>query len=553
MVTGDPLFEQYLILKWYYGEDRESGRPDYKSGGGWILLGAGDASDTAGNQVGGNSTAPTGEVSSFTVRMSLGSSSDDTIYGGSGTDWLFGGNGNDVLYGYNGNDHVNGGAGADTMDGGAGIDTLDYSGDAAGVLVDVRTNTALHGQAAGDVISNFENVIGGSGHDTIYGSLYANELSGQDGNDILAGAGGDDTLWGGNGHDTLYGGTGDDVISGGSGNDLIQGGVGADTMSGDDGINTLDYGDGTVGVYVDVHTNTARYGFATGDVISGFDNVVGGSGNDTLYGSAAANELSGQGGNDVLAGAGGNDTLWGGNGNDWLEGGTGNDLVVGGAGADTLNGGDGIDTVVYDGSEGALVDLRTGFVAGQAAGDVISNFENMIGGAGNDTVYGSADANELNGQDGNDILAGADGNDTLWGGTGNDWLEGGNGNDLIAGGSGDDRLVGGSGNDVLHGEAGRDTFVFDTALNAASNVDEIVGFNTSEDWIALSRSIFFTGNTPLSLAIGPTATAATAQIVYDDATGALSYDADGKGAAAQIKFAQLAPHLTLTAANFFLI
>ncbi|WP_162820215.1 calcium-binding protein, partial [Microvirga calopogonii] len=225
----------------------------------------------------------------------------------------------------------------------------------------------------------------------------------------------------------------------------------------------------------------------------------------------------------------------------------------GGAGADTLSGGDGTDTLVYGGADGALVDLRTGYTAGQAAGDVISGFENVLGGSGNDTVYGSAEANELNGQGGNDILAGADGHDTLWGGAGNDWLEGGSGDDLVAGGAGDDRLVGGAGNDVLHGEAGRDTFVFESALNATSNVDRIADFAVAEDWIGLSRSVFGGFGASVSLVIGTAATANNAaQVVYDSATGALFYDPDGASPAAQVKFAQLAAGLALTSANFVL-
>ncbi|MGO4527108.1 M10 family metallopeptidase C-terminal domain-containing protein, partial [Microvirga sp. 2MCAF35] len=147
-----------------------------------------------------------------------------------------------------------------------------------------------------------------------------------------------------------------------------------------------------------------------GDIRSLIENAIGGSGNDMIIGNAANNVLSGNSGNDSLDGGNGNDKLYGDDGNDFLSGdrgndlvmgGAGNDVIYGGAGADTLDGGADIDTLVYDGAEGALVDLRTGYTAGQAAGDVISGFENVVGGSGNDTVYGSADANELNGQDGN--------------------------------------------------------------------------------------------------------------------------------------------------------
>lgn len=50
--------------------------------------------------------------------------------------------------------------------------------------------------------------------------------------------------------------------------------------------------------------------------------------------------------------------------------------------------------------------------------------------AGNDIVYGNANANSLIGNDGDDVLYGDDGDDTLDGGSGNNTLVGGNGNDI---------------------------------------------------------------------------------------------------------------------------
>ncbi|MGO4527388.1 M10 family metallopeptidase C-terminal domain-containing protein, partial [Microvirga sp. 2MCAF35] len=94
---------------------------------------------------------------------------NDTLVGHLGDDSLYGENGSDSLSGGDNNDTLNGGAGADVMDGGGGIDTLDYSADLSGVYVDIRTNSAFYGEAAGDVISNFENVTGGAGNDTLYG------------------------------------------------------------------------------------------------------------------------------------------------------------------------------------------------------------------------------------------------------------------------------------------------------------------------------------------------------------------------------------------------
>ena len=80
-------------------------------------------------------------------------------------------------------------------------------------------------------------------------------------------------------------------------------------------------------------------GDASGDIATGFANVIGGRGGDTLTGDNQANELRGMGGNDELTGGTGGDTLIGGEGRDTLKGGTGQDTLDGGPGADNLDGG----------------------------------------------------------------------------------------------------------------------------------------------------------------------------------------------------------------------
>src|SRR5262249_57635807 len=86
--------------------------------------------------------------------------------------------------------------------------------------------------------------------------------------------------------------------------------------------------------------------------------------------------------------------------------------------------------------------VKTG-ATGQAA-----NFENVTGGAGNDSLTGNAAANSLAGSGGNDSLAGAAGNDTLDGGPGSDTMTAGTGDDIyqvFAASSGGGDTVGGVG------------------------------------------------------------------------------------------------------------
>ncbi|WP_373504778.1 beta strand repeat-containing protein [Aestuariivirga sp.] len=375
--------------------------------------------------------------------------------------------------------------------------------------------------------NDFVVVLGGTGNDTLTGSVYDDALDGNNLNnnadaDTLNGLAGDDLLYGKGGDDTLNGGADDDTVDGGDGDDTVTGGAGADALTGGNGIDTLDYA-GSAAVTVNLAANTASGGDATGDTISGFENVIGTAFADTITGD--------------------------GNDND-LVGGDGNDLLNGGAGGDTLNGGNGIDTASYAGSAaGVTINLGTGSVTGgDATGDMLISIENILGSAEADTITGDNNANTLEGGDGDDVIIGQGGDDTLIGGAGADALIGSggtdtvnysasatgvnvnlattvgtggdaegdtlsgieivrgsnfadtitgdslantlfgqNGSDTINGGDGDDTIAGGNGADVLDGGAGVDTLnAAGTSANMTINLatNFITGGDSTGDTIA---------------------------------------------------------------------
>jgi Ca2+-binding RTX toxin-like protein len=132
------------------------------------------------------------------------------------------------------------------------------------------------------------------------------------------------------------------------------------------------------------------------------------------------------------------------------------------------------------------------------------------------------------------------------------------GNELgqtLNGNNGANFLNGFGGNDTLYGQGGQDYFMFTTALNASTNVDRIGDFSVADDRIWLDDAIF-QALSPGALSASSFTTGAAAadsddHIIYNDANGWLSYDADGNGAQAQIHFATLNAHLALAADDFY--
>jgi Ca2+-binding RTX toxin-like protein len=327
-----------------------------------------------------------------------GSGADDQVRLGNGNDFARGMEGNDRLYGGAGNDTLEGGAGADTLAGGAGVDTVTYSGATARVTATLYDAAHNAGEAAGDVYYSIENLAGSAFADMLMGNAGANRIQGGAGNDVLAG------------------GAGNDRLEGGIGNDMLNGGTGADTMYGGAGLDTASYSWAGAGVTVSLANADANSGEAFGDRFFSIENLVGSALSDRLIGDAGANRLQGLRGDDVLAGGAGNDRLEGGDGDDVLNGGPGADTLMGGAGTDTANYG--------SASTGVVASLATPAInRGAAFADRFNSIENLTGSAFADRLLGDAGQNVLSG------------------GGGFDWLDGGGGADTLVGGGGGDRFV----------------------------------------------------------------------------------------------------------------
>src|SRR5918993_761479 len=260
-------------------------------------------------------------------------------------------------------------------------------------------------------------------------------------------------------------------------------------------------------------------GEAAGDSYTGIEGLGGTAYGDDLRGSHAANELYGNGGNDIFEGRGG---------------------------ADLLHGGDGEDYAAYwSASTGVRASLLNSAInTGDAQGDTYISIEGLQGSGHSDMLQGNGAGN---------LLCGHGGNDELRGEGGHDW---------IVGGAGHDVLIGGEGADWLEGNAGADVFRFEAG---SGQVDQVADFNGAEgDRIALCTNLFtafapvvveegYTLNGTLkstAFVIGSGAGTSAHRIIYNQGTGALSYDADGVGGAAQVQFAQLKAGTALAASHF---
>jgi len=193
-------------------------------------------------------------------------------------------------------------------------------------------------------------------------------------------------------------------------------------------------------------------------------------------------------------------------------------LIEGGAGNDTLNGGAGIDTASYASAAAAVTVSLATLTAQNTVGagtDTLSNFENLLGSAFNDTLTGDGNANIIDGGAGNDTMNGGAGTDTVSYasatagvsvslalttaqntiGAGTDTLSlfenltGSAFGDTLIGNTAINRIDGGAGGDTLTGGTGADIFAFKPSFGA-DVITDFDAVSAAHDFMEFDHTIF---------------------------------------------------------------
>jgi Ca2+-binding RTX toxin-like protein len=415
---------------------------------------------SAANQINGTNAAESIYGTGVNDLINSGDG-DDVISALAGNDFVDAGAGADSVTGGDGNDTLRGGKGSDTLAGGTGHDIYLYKkGDGSDIISDggtavdeidalvleeiVPTEVSLSRSGTSLVISfeNGENTItvedqySSSGDyrglemitfqdgtvwdrtfidlkvakaivptPTLMGTTAGDTLVGLETADVILARAGDDTVQGSGGDDIIIGGDGADSLFGGDGNDTIYVDQYDTAYSGDDGADTL----------VFIGAGSLSYSLGQGN----FENVTTSDGNDTIWGTDGANVINLGAGDDTAQGYGGDDIINGGAGADSLIGGDGNDTIYVDKDDIWYSGDNGVDTLIFTGTGSLTYALAQG------------GFENVTTAAGNDTIWGTDDANIIDLGAGDDSAQGYGGDDIIIGGAGADSLQGGDGNDTI--------------------------------------------------------------------------------------------------------------------------
>ncbi|MBB2794235.1 UNVERIFIED_ORG: Ca2+-binding RTX toxin-like protein [Rhizobium pisi] len=452
----------------------------------------------------------------------IGGTSDDILIGGAGADQLIGDAGTDtasyanaataitlnlktgvhtgdaagdtfdsieVFTGSSFDDTFFSSASADTLNGAAGTDTIDYSLSSDAVNVDLTTNVVSGGDAAGDVVINFERVVGSAFADTLASSTSGHALVGGAGNDIYvvgnqgvtiteaAGGGTDEIrttltsysmaafanverlIFTGSGNTTLTGNSGNNVIAGGTGNDTLIGGAGADQLVGGAGTDTASYANAGAAITVNLKTG-ANTGDAAGDTFSGIETFVGSNSKDTFVGNGTAVTFNGGVGTDTVS---------------YSSSAAAINVILGASGVTTIaSGGD------AEGNRLISIEQVIGSAFADTLGSTATSTQTLQGGGGNDTYVVSSQntvITESSGAGDDEIRTSATSysmaaytnvEHLTFTGTGNATLTGNVGDNVITGGTGNDTLIGGAGADQLIGGAGTDTASYANAAAAVT-------------------------------------------------------------------------------------
>jgi hypothetical protein len=133
-----------------------------------------------------------------------GNDKKNLITGNAGNNRLDGKAGDDTILAGLGDDILIGGLGNDRLEGGGGSDTADYSDQTTAITVKLGDGTATGSGIGKDTLKSIENVVTGSGSDTITCSSTSSN--------VFAGGGNDTIIFGGR----------RDVVEGGEGADLFR-------------------------------------------------------------------------------------------------------------------------------------------------------------------------------------------------------------------------------------------------------------------------------------------------------------------------------------------
>jgi Ca2+-binding RTX toxin-like protein len=176
-------------------------------------------------------------------------------------------------------------------------------------------------------------------------------------------------------------------------------------------------------------------------------------------------------------------------------GGVGSDSLVGGAGNDHIYG-NMLASVAGTTDGGDYIDVGggTNYANGNGGNDTIvagDGYNRLFGGQGDDHISAGNGPDSVNGNLGNDVITVGNGNNTVRGGQGDDIIHVGSGNDLMMGDLGNDKLYAGTGHDVMTGGSGGDLFLFLSGTGSMANgYDEITDFDAAGgDQIALTFSV----------------------------------------------------------------